>query len=322
MMPQPSSLQSGSPRISIVTPVYKAEDCLHELYRRLVASLAPITDDFEIIMVEDGSGDRSWEIIAELAKKDSRVKGIRFSRNFGQHYAITAGLDYARGDWVVVMDCDLQDQPEEIKKLYDKAQEGYDVVFGRRYERKDKLLKRLGSRIFFKIFEYFTESSIDSTVANFGLYSRRVIENFRKIREHNRAFPMFILWLGFNTSHVNIEHAERFAGKTSYNFSKLLNLAIDSIVTQTNKPLRLSIKFGFLLSFLSFLLVFYYLFRYFAYGIPVPGWPSLMVTLLFIGGLLFANMGLLGLYIGKIFDETKNRPLYIIKETTGNITER
>jgi len=180
--------------LSVVIPVYKAEKYLHELYTRLKESLEIISDDFEIVLVEDCGGDHSWEIIQELAKQDPRVKGIQFSRNFGQHYGITAGLDHCNGDWVVVMDCDLQDRPEEIPRLYQKAQEGYDVVLARRGKRKDPLLRQLTSYLFYKVFNYFTELEYDGEVGNFRIISRRVVENFRLMRENLRFFGGIIDW--------------------------------------------------------------------------------------------------------------------------------
>ncbi len=267
-------------------------------------------------MVNDASPDNAWEVITTLSNKDKRVKGINLSRNFGQHYAITAGLDFANGKWVVVMDCDLQDQPEEIIKLYNKAIEGYDIVFGQRVQRKDSYFKRLGSKLFYKVYDYFTESKVDNSVANFSIISYKVVEKLRTLREQNRSYPLFINWVGFKRANINIEHAPREEGKSSYTFKKLVNLAIDSIVSQSNKPLRLSIQFGFIVSFISIIYALWLVIRYFIYSTPVEGWTSVMVSIYFIGGLLFANMGILGLYIGKTFDESKNRPLYIVKETT------
>ncbi|HEU5139329.1 MAG TPA: glycosyltransferase [Bacillales bacterium] len=307
----------SQPDLSIVTPVYKAESCLVELYKRLKSSLGPITTDFEIIMVNDHSPDNSWNVIERLSRLDSRVKGIDLSRNFGQHYAITAGLDYADGQWTVVMDCDLQDRPEEIPKLYRKAKEGYDVVFGRRCGRRDNRLKRWSSKLFYKIYDYFTEKRSDTTIANFSICSKKVVENFRGLREQNRSFPLFIKWMGFRATSIDIEHAERFDGKSSYNLAKLVNLAVDGIVSQSNKPLKLSIKFGFLVSLISFLYGLYLMYRYFFLFQPVAGWTSVMVSIYFIGGLIFANFGIIGLYIGKVFDEVKDRPLYIVQETVG-----
>ena len=306
--------------ISIIIPIYGCGNSLLELYNRLVKTLSTITNEFEIIMINDASPDDAWKSIKELAEKDNRVKGISFSRNFGQHRAITAGLDYAKGDWVVVMDCDLQDQPEEILKLYKKAQEGYDVVFGRRYQRKDSLFKRISSKLFHKILGYFTESKMDSAIANFSIISSKVVDKIKKLREQNRLYPFFVNWVGFKRIDIDIEHAKRKEGESSYTLQKLIELAIDAIISQSNKPLKLAIKFGFTMSFLSLIYAVWLILRYFIFSISVEGWTSVMVSIYFIGGLLFANMGILGLYIGKIFDETKNRPLYIIEETTFNET--
>lgn len=303
--------------ISVVIPYYKASESLRELYQRLLHALDKISPRFEIILVNDASPDNGWEIIKELSRQDQRVKGINFSRNFGQHYGITAGLDHASGQWVVVMDCDLQDQPEEILKLYTKAQEGFDVVFGRRYERKDSFFKRACSTLFFTVYDYLTDSKVDNSVANFSISRKIVIENFRRIRESNRTFPLFIRWMGFAIGYVDVEHAARPQGKTSYDLRKLLKLSADSIVSQTNKPLRLSIKLGFLISFLSFIYACYLVCRYLLFFIPVEGWTSVMVSVWFIAGLTFANMGIVGMYLGKVFDETKGRPLYIVKELVG-----
>lgn len=302
--------------ISIITPVYGCCKSLNSLYERLNQTLSIITNNFEIIMINDSSPDNAWEAIKELSKKDVRVKGINLSRNFGQHKAITAGLDYAKGNWIVVMDCDLQDQPEEIIKLYNKALEGYDIVFGRRAERKDSFLKKLSSKLFYKVYDYFTESKIDNTIANFSIISKKVLNILKQMREQNRTYPLFVNWVGFKRTEINIDHSSRDEGKSSYTLSKLINLAIDSIVSQSNKPLKLSIKFGFVVSFLSLIYGVLLIVRYLISGVPVEGWTSVMVSIYFIGGLLFANMGILGLYIGKIFDETKNRPIYIVQETT------
>jgi len=304
------------PHISIVTPVYGCGTCLSQLYERLTTTLATITSNYEIVMVNDGSPDDAWQIIKLLAKKDEKVKGVNLSRNYGQHKAIAAGLDFAKGDWVVVMDCDLQDQPEEIVKLYQEAIKGFDIVFGRRIQRKDTFLKCIASKIFYKIYDYFTESKIDNTVANFSIVSSRVVEKLCLLKEQNRSYPLFVNWIGFTRTDVDIEHAHRDFGESSYTLRKLINLAIDSIISQSNKPLRMSIKFGFMLSFLSLVYASWLIVRYLIYSVPVAGWTSVMVSIYFIGGLLFANMGVLGLYIGKTFDETKGRPLYVIQETT------
>jgi len=309
-------MDSNNIHISIVIPVYGCCESLNKLYDRLTTTLSKITDDFEIIMVNDDSPDDPWEKIVKLSTDDKRVKGIDLSRNFGQHYAITAGLDYAQGDWIIVMDCDLQDQPEEIIKLYEKAQEGYDVVFGRRINRQDSFFKRLSSTLFYKVFDYLTDSNIDNSISSFSIISSKVLGAMKMYREQNRSYGLFVNLLGFKRVDVDIEHAKREHKKSSYTLKKLINLAIDSIVSQSNKPLKLSIKFGFFISFLSLLYAIWLISMYVMFGVNVEGWTSVMVSIYFIGGLLFMNLGFIGLYIGKIFDETKARPLYIIQEKT------
>lgn len=300
--------------ISVVTPVYLASGCVVELYRRLVVALEQIDERFEIIMVDDGSPDDCWQKISDLGARDARVIGIRMSRNFGQHFAIAAGLDAAQGNWVVVMDCDLQDQPEEIAKLYDKAQEGFDIVFARRHERKDSFLKKFTSKSFSLLYNYLGDIKLDNAVANFSLSSHQVIRNVRQFKEHNRSFPAFLHWVGFRQAYVDVDHAPRFAGQTSYSLNKLLDFAIQCIVSQSNKPLRISIKFGFAIAALSILYGCWSIVRYYLYSVSVEGWTSLMVVMSLLFGLLFANMGILGLYLGKVFDEVKGRPLYMVSQ--------
>jgi len=302
--------------ISIVSPVYACGTNLEKLYERLTNTLLSITQEYEIIFINDASPDNAWHTIQELAKKDSKIKGINLSRNFGQHKAITAGLDYARGDWVVVMDCDLQDQPEEIVKLYNKAQEGYDIVFGRRVERQDTYLKKLASKIFYKIYDYLTGYDTDHSIANFSIISKTVVENFKKMKEQHKPYGYFVSWLGFKRTDIDIEHASRVEGTSSYSFKKLINLATDNIISQSNKPLKMSIKFGFTMSFISTAYAIYLIFSYFINNIIVEGWTSVMVSIYFLAGLILANLGFVGLYIGKIFDEVKKRPVYIVEETT------
>jgi dolichol-phosphate mannosyltransferase len=304
------------PHFSVVIPVYKAENCLEELYQRLKASLESISPNFEILMVEDCGGDRSWTIIEELSKRDARVLGIQFSRNFGQHYGITAGLDQCRGDWVVVMDCDLQDRPEEIPRLYAKALEGYEMVLARRGKRKDPWLKRFNSWIFYKIFSYLADLDYDSETANFRIMSRKVVMNFRRIGEQLRFFNGLMQLMGFETASIEVDHGERFEGKSSYTFRKLWKLGVETIIAYSDKPLRLAIRLGFIMASFSFMYGAYILWHALFLGSTVPGWNSLMISLYFIGGIIITILGIIGIYLGKTFDETKKRPLYIINKTT------
>jgi len=307
------------PHISVVIPVYRAENCLHVLYSRIKASLELITQDFEIILVEDCGGDRSWEIIQELAQVDPRVKGIQFSRNFGQHYGITAGLDHCDGDWVVVMDCDLQDRPEEIPKLYFKALEGYDLVVGLRTQRQDNLLRKLISKLFFTVFNYFADIKIDNRTASFGIYSRKVIRSITQMKEQYRSFGTFAVWVGFRRVQIPIKHSHRQYGKSSYNFSSMFKLAIDSIYSYSNKLLSIFVTLGFTISSISLGYACWRLIKYFLGGEQLLGWTSLIVSIYLTAGLIIAVIGVVGIYIGKIFDEVKGRPLYIIQSTTFEI---
>lgn len=302
------------PHLSIVSPVYRAEDCLQELYRRLVAAAEAITPDFELVLVEDGGPDRSWAVIEELAARDVRVKGIKLSRNFGQHYAITAGLDHADGDWVVVMDCDLQDQPEEIGKLYRKAQEGYDIVFARRAERQDSLLKTLPGLLFHAALIWLTGMKSDRTVSNFSVCARRAILAFRSYRERDRAFVPIMHLVGFRRAYVDVHHAARFAGETSYTWGKLIAFATQNIVAASTRPLRMSIRFGLFVSGSSLLFSIYLIVRYFTHRVSVAGWTSLAVLMSFFFGMLFIQLGVMGLYLGKVFETAKGRPLYHVAE--------
>lgn len=311
----------SNPLISVVIPVYGCKTCLVELCDRVATTIEAIPARLEMILVNDASPDHAWETIKKLSAADERIKGIDLARNFGQHHAITAGLDHTTGDWIVVMDCDLQDRPEEITTLYNKALEGYEVVFGNRVKRQDGWLKRKSSQAFYRVYDYFTGRTSDHTIANFSISKKKVVESFRCMREQNRFFPLFIQWMGYKTGTVPIEHNARKEGKTSYNIHKLVTLGTDAIISQSNKPLRLSIQFGFFVSLISFLYGVYLFARYFFLDEPVQGWTSVMVSIYFIGGLIFFNTGVLGLYIGKVFNETKSRPLYLIRETTDERNE-
>ncbi len=310
-------MKEAPPDISVVSPVYLSEDSVEELVRRLVQELSSLTSHFEILLVEDGSPDNSWDKISECCRQDPRVKGIRLSRNFGQHHAITAGLEKAQGEWVVVMDCDLQDRPEEITSLYHAALEGFDIVIAKRRNRQHGVIKQLFSKLFYRVLSYLTDLPQDSSIANFGIYHRRVIQSVCRMSESIRYFPSMIKWVGFSRKEVFVEHGRRFAGETSYNFKKLMNLALEIILAYSDKPLRLMVKLGLIVSFFSLLFALYNIVRALTGGIEVLGYASLMVSIWFLAGFLIFILGILGLYIGKIFDGVKNRPVYLIKETVN-----
>jgi len=301
--------------ISIVSPVYRAAEIVDKLVERIAEEVSKITPDYEIILVEDRGPDNSWEKIQENCKKYPRVKGVRLSKNCGQQYAIQCGLDASVGAEVVVMDCDLQDNPAEIYKLYAKAKEGYDIVVARRLNRKDNFFKKFLSKLFNSILGYLTETEQDSTVANFVLMNRKVVDALKMMGDNNRYYPMMIQWIGFNKVKVDIQHAERDVGGSSYSIRKRLSLAMDVIVTFSDKPLRLTVKLGVFISFLSVIVAFSLIIMHLAYGVDATGWTSLAVTNSFFSGFIIAVLGMVGLYVGKTFEGVKSRPTYIIDET-------
>ena len=300
--------------MSVVTPVYKAETIVSELSRRVVESVSGITNNFEVIFVCDGSPDDSWGEICKVCGSDNRLKGLKLTRNFGQDYAIAAGLSEAKGDWVVVMDCDLQDNPKDIPSLYAKALEGYDVVFALRTERKDGFFKKLSSKIFYAVFNYLTDTKQDSRIGNFGIFHSKVIRCVEQMHDSVRNFTTMIHWTGFEIGYVSVSRDERFDGKSSYSLAKLFTYSKDIIVAFSNKPLTLMVKFGFLLSFFSFLVGIYYFVQYAKGVTDVVGYTSLIVSLWFLSGLIIMFMGVLGLYLSKTFDNTKHRPHFVIGE--------
>lgn len=302
------------PRISVVSPVYRGEKMVHELVSRIVKNVATISDDFDVILVNDASPDNSWEMIRKECENDKRIKGVNLSRNFGQHRAITAGLNYAKGDWVIVMDCDLQDRPEEIPALYKKAQEGYDVVQGEREDRQDKYLKKLSSTVYNKVFNYLSGIKTDKKVANFGVYKQNVIQSILKMPERDRAFGVLIKYVGFKSISIPIKHGGRFEGTSSYTLVKLLRLAFGTIISNTNKPLRIMTGLGFFLSIVSLMVAFYNVVAYYLGLIGVHGFTTTVFSIWFVGSMLMMQVGIVGLYIGKIFDQVKSRPLYIVMD--------
>lgn len=302
--------------ISIVSPVYGCKTCLYELFFRLKETLEKITHDFEIILINDSSPDDAWGTIVELADKDQRVKGIDLSRNFGQHYAIAAGLEHCTGEWVVVMDCDLQDRPEEILKLYEEVLKGYDLVYAQRIIRKDNWVKKTLSKLFYIFLGYLTNTNQDPTIANYGIYHKKVIEAICKMKDYHRYFPTMVRWVGFTSAKVTVNHDERNSGDSAYSIKKLIRLALDIILSFSDKPLRLAVKFGFIISLITVLFALYNLVLFFNNKILVPGYTSLILSVWFFSGLIIMVLGVVGLYIGKTFDKVKGRPTYIIKETT------
>lgn len=310
------SLEETDIDLSIVTPVYDCRDELCKLVERASAALKGIAKTFEIILVNDGCLNASWEEILILAEKHHFVRGIKLSRNFGQHEAITAGLHEARGTWIVVMDCDLQDSPEEIPRLYQKALEGYDIVYAKRVTRQDSWIKRKRSHLFSAILGYMTDTKLDSSIANFGIYHKKVIDAVLSMGESLRFFPAMVRWVGFTSTKIDVEHFERPSGKSSYSLNQLFDLALNVVISFSDKPLRIMFQVGLIISVVSGISAFFIFLRAIITDNSVPGWGSMIVSLWFIGGVIIMMIGMVGVYVGKAFSETKNRPIYIIEKRT------
>ena len=299
--------------ISIISPVYKAEKIVSELVKRIENEVSKITSEYEIILVEDSSPDNSWGEIINVCKQNYHVKGIKLSRNFGQHYAISAGVAKSRGELVVLMDCDLQDDPTDIIKLVKKSKKGFDVVFTKRKKRKHGLIKSVSSYLYNKLFSIFSEKNYDINAGSLVLFSRRVADEFNKLEDKDRLYLQMLKWIGFKSATIEIEHRKRFEGKSSYGFLALLKLGVQGLTSHSDKLLRLSVYIGLSLSFVSFILGIFIILRYFFYKLQ-PGWPSIIISILLSTGLILLSIGIMGIYIGKIFDQSKKRPLYIIEE--------
>ena len=300
--------------ISVIIPVYGCAKAIPELHMRLCRNLECITKSFEIVLVDDCCPQNSWKEIEKVCEKDSHVKGILLSRNFGQMKAILAGLEHSTGNMVVVMDCDLQDRPEAISELYHKLQEGYDIVFASRKHRKDSFITRFLSNCFYRFYNYFTNGTYNNKIGNFSISRRKVIDAYCSMREQNRAFGMFVQWLGFRSTVVEVEGDKRFSGTSSYSLLRKMRLALEIIITQSNKPLHISIGVGFLIAFVAACYIVYLIARVLFIGDAPTGWTTIVASIYLMGGILLCSIGIVGVYIGNIFNETKHRPLYVIKE--------
>ncbi|OIQ10018.1 glycosyltransferase family 2 protein [Neomoorella thermoacetica] len=301
-------------RYTIIIPVYNEEDVIRETYRRLTLVMQSLGEPYELLFVNDGSEDRTAEIIEVLAETDDSVRLLNFSRNFGHQIAITAGMDYARGDAIVIIDADLQDPPELIPRMIEKWQEGYEVVYARRVQRKgETLFKKWTASLFYRTLRMMTEVDIPLDTGDFRLIDRKVCDVMHGIREKSRFIRGLISWIGFRQAAIEYIREERFAGKTKYPLKKMLRLAIDGITSFSHKPLKLATYLGLALSLPSFAyLVFSLGLKIFTAG-TISGGRWLITLLLLLNGVNFILLGILGEYIGRIYDETKDRPLYILR---------
>ena len=305
--------------LSVVVPVYGCRDCLRALHTRIRASVEPLTARFELVLVDDRSPDGAWETICALANEDPRVRGFRLSRNFGQHAAITAGLAQSRGSWTVVMDCDLQEAPEEIPRLYATAREGYDIVYTARD--RGRGLRALASRSYVKLRNVFLQSNANTEHGMLSILSRKVVDAFLRLRDRDREYRIMLDWLGFRHATIQVDRAERHDGRSSYSLRRLLRVAADGMFFQTTVLLRWIVFLGFTVAFGGLALATYDVIVYFG-GENPSGYTSLAVLILVLGGLILTSMGVIGLYVGRIFEQVKERPLYLIDDAVEAPGER
>ena len=296
---------------TVVIPVFNEEHNLAELHRRLTTVLGELSQPYELLFIDDGSTDRSFEILEGLHKHDPCVRVLSFSRNFGHHLAVTAGMDAADGEVIVLMDADLQDLPEEIPALYEKLQEGYDVVYGIRTQKKHTLFKRATSAVFFALMRRMVEG-FDINSGVFRIARRSVIDTVKQCRETDRLVVGLLSWAGFKQVGLPVQHGQRFAGETKYTLGKQVRLALTTIVAFTDVPLRAVMLLGLTVSLVSFLFAAVVIARKCIWGLGEIGWPSLMVVILFLGGLQLLCLGILGEYISRALTEARRRPIYVV----------
>jgi dolichol-phosphate mannosyltransferase len=300
--------------ICVVAPIYNEEQTISEFVKQVTNTLSQISIDYEIILIDDGSKDSSWGKIKKEVVSNSKVRGIKLSRNFGHHYAISAGLHKANAKWTVVMDSDLQDRPDVIKDLYSKAKEGYEVVFVSRINRPESFGYLFLQKLFYKLLNLFSGLKFNSRQANFSIIEDKVVNAFRQFPENSRFYGSTIKWLGFKTTEINAPHGTRFSGKPSYTFKKRVKLALDIILSFSDRPLKFAIYFGTLMALLAIIISVWIVWGALNDEFVVLGWASLMASIFFVGGSILIVLGILGTYLGRVFNEVKNRPLYVISD--------
>jgi dolichol-phosphate mannosyltransferase len=300
-------------KISIISPVYKAEKIIEELVEQIEIAFSGITANYEILLIEDHSPDNSWDVIRKLAKENKKIKGIKLSRNFGQHKAIEAGMETCSGDYVIVMDCDLQHNPKYIIDLVNKIQEGYDLVLTKTKQRKHNFIKNFTAKIFYKFLRFIGNHNMDESISNYSILSKKVVEAYNKYNDYNKAYLWVLNWIGFDSAIIEIEHSNRSSGKSSYSFKNLIKLALNIAVSNSERLLYMTFYIGLITSILSFLGIITIMIRYFFYN-SLMGWSSLIVFIMFFSGMILTSIGVVAVYLGKTYEQTKNRPRYLISK--------
>jgi len=303
--------------ISIVIPIFNEQENLPELRRRLTAAMEGVQQDWEAILVDDGSRDDSPRIMGEICREDRRFKVVTLSRNFGHQPAVSAGIHHATGGCVVMIDGDLQDPPEVIPEMVRKWEEGFQVVLGERSSRSEGGMRGIGLRLFYPVLRWITDLPSAPDAGIFGLMDRAVVDQFNRLPERNRFIPGLRNWLGFRRTSVIYDRAERAAGKPKQSLARLIRYAADGMVSFSYKPLRAATWLGFIASIFSFVLAIFYIVTFFAWRKQISGFTTEIVCILFFGGVQLISVGILGEYIGRIYEEVKQRPLYIVRERVG-----
>lgn len=300
--------------ISVVIPVYGCPEALEPLHEKLTKVLKEIRRSYEIILVNDGCPKDSWSEIVKICKKDKKVVGVNLARNFGQIHSTNAGIARAKGNYIVLMDCDLQDNPDAIADLYRKMKEGNDIVFVKRKNRKASFFSKLTSKLFYMVYNHFVEGYFDPDVANYCMVSKKVVTEYNEIRNNNKSFTTTICWMGYKTEYIEIENDERFAGKSSYSLRSKIDLAIDMLTSQSNKPLKALVKVGMMIATCGFIYLIIQLINYSLTDKRIEGWMTTIAAIFIMGGIIMFSLGGVGIYIGNIFNQTKGIPEYIVSE--------
>ncbi|UCG26640.1 MAG: glycosyltransferase family 2 protein [Bacteroidales bacterium] len=315
------SATKANPHLSIVIPLYNEENNLEELYEELVAVLKTMGKSYEIVFIDDGSRDKSFEIVRKLYNHDKRITGLSLSRNFGHQVALVAGMEYASGDVVVMMDADFQHPPELITLLYQKYSEGFDIVNTRRVETEGiRIFKRLTSWLYYKLINFLSDMKIEASSSDFRLMNRRSVDAFLRFQERNRFNRGLITWMGFKQEIVEYKAPTRLRGRSKYTLRKMMSLGLDGITSFSSKPLRISFYTGLFIFLAGIAYAVFAIINHFR-GMNIPGWTSTILIILLVGGFQLLSLGIIGEYIARIYSESKSRPIYFLKDKTGNENE-
>jgi len=299
--------------LSIISPVYGAKDIIAELVNQIRLAVIPLNLDYEIILIDDASPDNSWKIIEKLCAADHHIIGVRLSRNFGQHNAIAAGLELSKGDYVVVMDCDLQHNPKDIPRLLEAVKSGYDIVYTRTKTRQHGFVKNLTAKLYYWLLSHLSNFNMDPNIGTYSLLSRKVVNAYNQYNDYKKAYLWVLKWIGFDSTVIEVNYSERFSGESNYSPVKLVKHAIQVTAANSDRLLYISIVLGMIFSLTSVIGIMSIIIRYFSTG-GLEGWSSTIIVIMFFSGLILISLGIIGIYLAKVFEQTKGRPRYLISK--------